>query len=333
MTLRLPLIICALACALSAASPAAADEVRLANGDRITGRVVSLAGGDLTLATPNGDLRIPWTSVTALSVDEPILATVGDADPVLVRITLTPDAGQLLLDPGGAVAVAQLAALVRPQPAVTIDGSANAGFVSSSGNTDANSTHIDGDLVARAGANRYTGALTITRAEDRDVESARNWSTTARYDRFLSERMFVNSNAIFTNDRFRDLRLRTALGVGLGYQILQTAIVTLTADAGLGWVNENRIGTDDNRYTAARESAALTLAVVPDLVELFHSHDGYYGVTGDDNLFVRTQNGVRVSLAAGFVTTLRLDMDYNKSPAPDRRNTDKTVALTLGYRF
>ena len=58
-----------------------------------------------------------------------------------------------------------------------------------------------------------------------------------------------------------------------------------------------------------------------------------FGVTGDDNLFVKMQNGVRLALVAGFVTTAQLDLDYDRSPAPDRRATDRTFALTFGYRF
>ena len=317
----------------SIAAPAAADEVRLANGDRLTGRVVSLAGGTLTFSTPNGDLRIPWTRVTALSVDEPILATLTTAPAASVTIVVSPDAGRVTLTPGGGVALADITALARPEPAVVVDGGANAGFVSSSGNTDVNSLRLDGDVVARAGANRYTASAAVTRAEDRDVETARNWSGAFKYDRFVSARMFVNANAIFTSDRFRDLDLRTALGTGLGYQVLQTPVVTLTADAGLGWVNENLEAGIEDRYTAARESAALTITAIPNHVQFFHQHDGYFGVTGDDNLFVTMQNGVRIGLAAGFVTMLRLDLDYDRSPSPGRRNTDQTFAFTLGYRF
>jgi putative salt-induced outer membrane protein YdiY len=318
---------------LCAAAPAAADEVRLMNGDRITGRVISLTGGTLVFSTPLGDLKIPWSNVTALVVDEPIRVTVGDAEPVLVTIAAATTEQSVALVPGGVTALADVTALARPQPAVTFDGSANAGFVSSAGNTDVNNVHVDGDLAARAGANRYTVSAAINRAEDNDVESARNWSSSIKYDRFLTPRVFANANAIFTNDRFRDLDLRTAIGAGLGYQILQTPVVTLTADAGLGWVNENLETGADDRYTAARESASLTIGVVPTLVEFFHQHDGYFGVTGDDNLFVRMQNGVRVRLAGGFVTTLRLDLDYDRTPAPGRRNTDQTFSLTLGYRF
>lgn len=315
MTRRFACLVAILACL---ARTAAADEVRLSNGDRLTGRVVSLAGGTLTFSTPNGDLRIPWANVSALTIDEPILVTRGS----------TPAASAT-----GVITLTDVTALARPQPAVVVDGGANAGFISSAGNTDVNSLRLDGDVVARASANRYTASAAITRAEDGDVETARNWSAAFKYDRFLSTRMFLNANAIFTNDRFRDLDLRTALGAGLGYQVLQTPVVALTVDGGLGWVNENLESLPDDRYAAAREAVALTVTAVPDRVQLFHQHDGYFGVTGDDNLFIRMQNGVRVGLAAGFVTTLRLDLDYDRSPAPGRRNTDQTFSLTLGYRF
>ena len=317
---------------LVAAVPAAGDEVRLMNGDRITGRVVSLASGTLTLSTPNGELRIPWARVTALVVDESIRVTVAKGEPALVTIAAATADGSVTLQPGGPTPLADITALERPQ-ALVLDGSANAGFVSSAGNTDVNNVHVDGDLVARADRNRYSVSAALNRAEDRDVESARNWSTGLKYDRFLTSRLFVNANGIFTSDRFRDLDLRTALGAGLGYQIVQTPIVTLSADAGVGWVNENLEAGDDDRYTAVREAAALTIAAIPRLIELFHQHDGYYGVTGDDNLFIRMQNGVRVRLAGGFVTTVRLDLDYDRTPAPSLRNTDRTVSLTLGYRF
>jgi hypothetical protein len=77
----------------------------------------------------------------------------------------------------------------------------------------------------------------------------------------------------------------------------------------------------------------LDIFVIPDRLQFFHQHDGYFGVTGDDNMFIRAQNGVRISLAAGFVTTMRLDIDYDRTPAPGRRNVDRTAAITLGYQF
>jgi putative salt-induced outer membrane protein YdiY len=283
------------------AAPARADDVLLTNGDRLTGTAVSLAGGILTFTTPHGNLRIPWPEVVRAAIQDPMLAALAD--------------------------------LTRPQPSVTLDGGANAGLITTAGNTDVNNLRLDGDIVARADVNRYSASAAVTRARDGGVETASNWTTAFKYDRFVSTRMFLNANAILTNDRFRDLDLRTALGAGVGYQVLTTPRVRLTADGGLGWVNENLASQPDDRYTALRESVSFDAFAVPDRIQFFHVHDGYFGVSGEDNLFIRMQNGIRMALAAGFVTTLRHDLDYDRSPAVGRSKTDRTLALTLGYRF
>jgi putative salt-induced outer membrane protein YdiY len=301
------------------ASAASADELRLTNGDRYSGTVMHLTAGTLTFKTPHGSLAVPWADVAALTIDEAIIVTTAG--------------GQEQTVPGGAIDLASTTALTRPQPPLVVTGGAGAGVVETGGNTTVSSLRLDGDMLVRARDNRYTVAAAINRAEDRSVTTAQNWTSSARYDRFLTPRVFVNGHAIFTNDRFRDLDLRAAYGAGLGYEVFDTPRLTLNVDAGIGYVNENFDVAEDDSYAALREAGKLDVVVVPDRVTIFHQHDGYFGVTGDDNLFVRAQNGVRFSLVAGFVTTMRLDLDYDRSPAPGRRSTDRTFALTLGYRF
>lgn len=318
---------------LFACGPAAADEVRLANGDRLTGRVVALVDGTLSLTTPHGDLRIAWADVAGLTVDGPMLATTVDTPLAQVTIRASDAPGLVTLEPGGTVALGDILGLARPRPALAMSGGASAGFVTTAGNTDVNNFRIDGDVAARIGSNRYTVSVAATRARDGGTETARNWTAAVKYDRFVTRRLFVNANTILTNDRFRDLDLRAAAGAGVGYQVLDDARIRLTADGGIGHVNENLAAQPGDGYSAARESAALEIFVVPERVQFFHQHDGYFSVTGDDNLFVKMQNGVRLGLGAGFVTTVRHDLDYDRSPAPGRRTTDRTFALTLGYRF
>lgn len=318
MRLRLlvPLVVAAL---VLYAGPCAADEIQLKNGDRLTGTTTSLDAGTLKFKTAHGDLSIPWSEVTALTVDDPILVTTTDGPPATSR--------------SGAIDIASVTALARPEPPLTWTGGANAGFLQATGNTDVNSLRLDADVSARAGANRYSVGADLNRAEDTGRETARNWSLSGNYDRFINRRLYVNGNAIFTNDPFRDLDLRTALGAALGYQLLDTAITKLSVEGGLGWVNENFETAEDDRYTALREGAKLDVLLVGDRVTLFHEHNGYIGVTGDDNLFVKMKNGLRLGLVAGLVTTLQLSLDYDRSPAPGRENTDRALALTFGYRF
>ena len=60
----LPLYLFAILTAFPAA--AAADQVILANGDRVTGTVASLGGATLTVGTPHGQLRIAWAGMLRL---------------------------------------------------------------------------------------------------------------------------------------------------------------------------------------------------------------------------------------------------------------------------
>jgi len=325
----LPLCLLAMLVAL----PARADEVRLKNGDRITGVTTSLAAGTLSFKAAGGDLKVAWADVTSLAIEQPMLVTVGTAPPTSALFAAADANGRVTLVPGGPVALSDIVALSRPQPAWVITGGGGAGIVETAGNTQVNNVRLSGDVVAKGAADRYTLSAIATHANDRGVETARNWSMTGKYDRFLTARLFANANANFTNDRFRDIDLRSALGAGLGYQIIETARTTLTADAGLAWVKENFKSIADDSYTAAHESAGLQVQVLPGRVQAFHQHDGYFGVTGDNKMFIRTQNGVRVGLAAGFVTTIQEDIDYDRRPSPGRRQTDRTFSLTLGYRF
>ena len=319
--------------AMVVALPARADEVRLKNGDRITGVTTSLAAGTLSFKAAGGDLKVAWADVTSLAIEQPMLVTVGTAPPTSALFAAADANGRVTLVPGGPVALADIVALSRPQPVWVITGGGGAGIVETAGNTQVNNVRLSGDVVAKGAADRYTLSAIATHANDRGVETARNWSMTGKYDRFLTARLFANANANFTNDRFRDIDLRSALGAGLGYQIIETARTTLTADAGLAWVKENFKSIADDSYTAAHESAGLQVQVLPGRVQAFHQHDGYFGVTGDNKMFIRTQNGVRVGLAAGFVTTIQEDIDYDRRPSPGRRQTDRTFSLTLGYRF
>lgn len=314
------------------ATSAWADEVRLKNGDRYTGSVVSLDRGTLRFNTGHGTLDLPWAEVISLSATMPIVLTAAGRGEQTVTVAAAAAEGQAMIG-GATVALADITALRRPDPAVTVIGGANAGFLSTGGNTDVNSLRIDGELVTRARANRYTGSGQVNRAVDSGRETARNATGAFRYDRFVSRQLYFNGSGIFTNDRFRDLDLRTALGLGVGYQVVDNVRAKLGVEGGYGYVKRQFSTQPDDSYHAARETVALDVFVIGRRVVVFHRNDGFFGFTGEDNLFVQTRNGVRVGLAARLVTTLQYDVDYDKSPAPGRKTTDRALGLTFGYRF
>ena len=138
--------------ALFFALPAHADEVRLKNGDRITGVATSLAGGTLTFKAAGGDLKIAWADVTSLAIEQPMLVTTGTSAPTSAVFAAADASGRVTLVPGGPVALVDIVALSRPQPAWVFTGGAGAGIVETAGNTQVNNVRLSGDLVARGAA-------------------------------------------------------------------------------------------------------------------------------------------------------------------------------------
>jgi len=192
---------------------------------------------------------------------------------------------------------------------------------------------LTADLLVHNSLHRYTIGAQANRAEEAGRDTARNWTLNAGYDRFLTPRVYVNSSGIFTNDEFRDIQLRTALSVGVGVQVLDTSKVTFALEGGVGWVNEDFIVAEDDSYTSARESGRIDVFFGGEKIVLFHRHDAHFGVTGTRNLFVKMQNGIRLGLIAGVTASAQTNLDYDRSPAPGRRNFDRNVSITLGYRF
>src|SRR2546421_8866485 len=102
------------------ALPGRADELRLKNAARITGAATSLAGGTLNFKATGGDLKIAWAEVASRAIEQPMLVTVGTAAPTSAIFAAADANGRATLVPGGPVALTDIVALSRPQPAWVI---------------------------------------------------------------------------------------------------------------------------------------------------------------------------------------------------------------------
>jgi hypothetical protein len=137
---------------------ASADEVWLKNGDRLTGKVVSLEGGTLLLNTSYaGDLSIKWAEVVNLKTDSPIKVVLGDetaaqglvtpGDPGKVKVKAEQVTEPVTVDLANVKTI-------NPKPP-SRQREVNVGASFTSGNTDTGH-YADGEFIARTDQNRYT---------------------------------------------------------------------------------------------------------------------------------------------------------------------------------
>lgn len=199
-------------------------------------------------------------------------------------------------------------------------------------NTDTESYHLDGELVARTRKNRYTLGAEFNLTRDKGEETVNNALGYTKYDHFLAKKWYLYSNAIFTKDKFQDLYLRTFLGLGLGYQFLEEPLVNLSTEAGLGYVNEDFIEAEDERYSSGRWAVNFDKYLLVKTVQFFHFHEGLVGLEDTDDVLIRSRTGFRFPLK-DFNATIQLNYDWDRSPAEDRKNIDITYLFTIGYQW
>jgi putative salt-induced outer membrane protein YdiY len=323
--------------ALVAVRPADADDVWLLNGNTLTGTAQTLEHGVLTFRTAYADaVKLPWREVAGLEIARQVRITVRRSGSHVARVSPGPEGYLRLQTNAGAsldILLPDVVTIVRPQSGVIKTGRAEAGFLVTSGASDISSLHLTGELTWRTLLRQTTIDIDVNRSQNQGVETTRSITSTLRHREFLTDRVYANGNVIVTHDLFRDLTLRTAPGLGIGYQFLQFGATNLSLDGGLSYVNERHEAEADRNYWAVRETVKLEHSVVPRRLQLFHQHDGYFGLSGDENLFVRTRSGSRINLIDGIIMTGELGLNYDRRPAVGQNHFDRTFAITLGYQL
>jgi putative salt-induced outer membrane protein YdiY len=324
------------------ASIARADEVVMGNGDRITGTILSKDEQVLVIKTDYaGEVKIRWIDVARLQSNEPVWIYLKDGSKLHGRLvmgedkTLSIDAGDNMKS--GALPVADVQ-YINPPPelsgeGVKLTGHANLGYASSSGNTDTEKWYVDFEAVARTRDNRYTVGGEARRAEDNGIETESNWLGFMKYDHFLSKKWYAYANGNFENDEFKDIRLRTTLGVGSGYQFVEDPRKNLSLEGGVSYVNTDFDVAEDDSYPAGRVAIKYDQFLFRTNVQFFHTDETYVDLQDAENVFLRTSTGFRFPLVSRLNATVQYDYDWENQPAPGRVKDDQTVRATLGVTW
>lgn len=330
--------VCGLLAALGLAAPALADTVWLTNGDRLTGSVVSKTDGTLVLATSYaGELSLSWDQISRIESDQPVTLLLKDDTRISGRLIQSDD-GSLRIRAGEILESAPIAleqvSFINP-PAIengetVLSGSINVGINVAKGNTDTEQAHLDAEMVARSKDNRFTLGGTYNRSADNGVETESNTTGYGKYDHFLTEQWYMYSNALFARDKFKDLKLRTSLGVGTGYQFWETAETSFSVEGGINYFNEDFYTAPDESYPAARWSMKYTRKLYQAL-QLFHNNEGYIGLENTNDVLILTETGVKAPLADNLTGSVQFDYDWDNTPASGNEKEDSRYIIKVGY--
>ena len=320
-----------------------ADTVTLRNGDRITGTVLRKENDNLVFKTAYaGEIEIRWVDIAGLHTDEPVEVMLNDETSLNATFKPTDEPGKVTLQSGEIIRTAPVEldkiAYINPSPEVSgkgvrFTGRVNIGLNATSGNSETENLYVDAEMVARTKENRYTVGATAQRSSEDDNETADRTTLYSKYDHFLTEKRYLYANATFVRDEFKDLNLRSALGIGLGHQFIESKRKNLSLEGGLSFVNEDFISAADDQYLAGRWAVNFDQYFFKDRLQFFHKHEGLQSLENTEDLLVRSETGLRVPLSDNLNTSVQVNVDWDGNPPPGTEETDLTYLLNVGYNW
>jgi putative salt-induced outer membrane protein YdiY len=330
-------------------APTPPDVITLKDGGVLYGEVVEMSDGVLhfkTAAAADTIIKIKWANVEKLAINHPVpfhlkegsvligTATEGPSGTINVRAEPLKGTMEVPLD-----SITALNPLV--QAPVIYKGTLTGGYTQATGNSHLRNASFLGDFVARSEQLRLTLNGRYVYGDQDNALTARNARGTIKMDFFITKRFFWFASAYFEKDTFQDLKLRTALSSGPGYQFIERGDyaspwlkdITLYAEAGLSYFNEDFTNASDQSSLRGKWAVRLNWPVLDESVTFYHFQEFYPSLQDTSSYYLTMDNGVRFKLFEGFVSGIQVTTRYNSTPAQGTGDTDNLYLLTLGYNF
>ena len=323
-------------------------KLSLKDGSQIYVEILEMTDGFIMVKTlfHDGDpIKIKWSEVVGLTSEDSVKVVLGSGTvlqgkPSMVAPGTLGIQTDMLTEPIP-VAVESVMALNPPiKKPVVYTGNLNFGASIITGNTRSKNYSFLGELIARSERLRLTILGRYLNGEANGDLNARNAFGTIKLDFFITKRFYAYAGALFEQDTFQDLNLRTSLFAGPGYQFIDEgdfsspyfSKMQLSAEAGLGFFNEDFKRASDRNNITGRWALNFNWPVLPALT-LFHQHQGYPSLEKKSDYYITSQQGLRWTMLGNFVSTLQYNWRYDNTPAPGNKKSDKQILLTLGYAF
>ncbi len=319
-------------------APALADELIFKNGDRLTGTVMRLVHGKLSFESDVvGHVMVAVDELESFSTQEPIELQLTDGRTVSDRVVRA-DAGSVrFAGDRSKVAFTEIEE-INPEP-VQWHGSLAAGLVVERGDTDSQEAHID--FNARRETDAYRLRFRLRYKGDRSRSGGSNYNTTDRllrvtsqYDLPINNRYFWYLRGRGERDGVADLVLRTILGSGIGYKLIDRSDFSFEVQAGPAWVRDDyKDSSLDTDYPSGVIRWDLTKDL-HDMVSFFHEGEWTPSLREfNDKQLLITETGLRVDLVKGWFGEAKMHWELDTDPASgkERQNLDYIFALGWGF--
>ena len=349
------------------ADPVTQTTVELSDGSRLVGTIVDIRDDKLYLATQfdEEDLEIGLEYVVNFEWRQPteiLLRT----DQLVSLESLVVLEGKLM-NQGEPLSLAEIA-IMNPRAwekgeGYRWTGDTSAALVVNRGNTETDELDVAINTVVRSTRVRYT----INARLDKDssanadydssspegpqnrkwIDTTDNWKLLGKYDYFLTDSSYyIGANVAVEADTLADIDLRTYIGPYIGKKLVEKPYLALDGELGAAYVQTDYlvpdacsqrsavqvINCDDptESYGAVNWNLTGESSILGGDSKLYLRHIGILGVSGSDQLLLKTTAGLSFPLVFGFQAAAEITVDYDASLDTE---VDEKYNFRIGYAW
>ncbi|MBV9574107.1 MAG: DUF481 domain-containing protein [Acidobacteriales bacterium] len=253
----LPLFLCSLS---------VADQIVLTNGDRLSGSIVKSDDKVLILKTEfAGEVTVQWPAIQEIHSTQSLHVIEKSGETVAGTLTTVDETIAVTTSGKGTVNVPRSEVTGLRNDAQEADyekslhpgllqgwvGGANVGFALTRGNSQTKNLSLafTGDRkTLHDEIALYTNSVYASNDARGAVPGVTANATQggARYSRNLTPRLFAYGSADFQTDALQSLNLRSVLGAGLGWHMINNSRTTLDLLGGLNYTRESYVAVKRN---------------------------------------------------------------------------------------
>lgn len=326
----------------AAATSYANDKIVLKNGDIISGNIESKNKTELIIITRYaGKIKIDWGQVQQVTLGNEKFISLKDGTHTKGSIGKD-ETGQYILNSktgkrryitGSEIVLLSKRSTVPKKERYKVGGHIKLAADLSKGNTNTQHQNVDFELILSKHKRRITFSGADNKAKSGDVYTLSNTRASVKFDRFISERQFWYTQMGAYRDTFKDIRLQTTAGLGLGYQFKPVNNKKISIEGGISYVDEQHIFERDRDYSAFRWAFSFEKKLKINGIKFFHKHNGLWDLKITDNVNVNSQTGFKVPIVKRLNAFVQVNADWDSEPGAGKDDTDLIYLFSLGYQW
>lgn len=222
-------------------------------------------------------------------------------------------------------------------------GQGEAGFISSSGNTDSDSLNLGLKFAKSGELWDHEIALGAYQASTEGTDTAENFNAGYTLKRNLTERSNIFLNFNYLDDDFDGFTEQLSASVGYAYKFADGEKIKWEAGAGVGYRDTSELTVirdafgDIESEIEGDDLSGATFVIRSD----FEAHisdttkfvDTFRAEIGADNTYIENDAALFVAINSSFSLKAGYLVRFNTDPAPLADDTDTITSLSLVYGF